>query len=132
MIARRRTITLQHTFLLKSWLAMSARTELVVEMTCDSCVQSVQKALSQFDGIENLDISLETRQVVVTGTVPTSAMVRAIRASGLRVAVAGKSSASGHLGSAVAQFVGPEIKGVMFFTQLTDEECLVGKLLCLR
>eukprot|EP01127_Copromyxa_protea_P004770 TRINITY_DN14596_c0_g1_i1.p1 TRINITY_DN14596_c0_g1~~TRINITY_DN14596_c0_g1_i1.p1 ORF type:complete len:221 (-),score=45.96 TRINITY_DN14596_c0_g1_i1:45-674(-) len=95
-------------------------------MTCDSCVQSVKQALAPFgDTIESLEIKLDTRQVVVSGSVSTSDIVRAIRAAGLRVAVAGKSSSGSHLGSAVAQFVGPQVKGVIFFTQVTDEDCLI-------
>lgn len=105
---------------------MATKTEFVVDMTCNSCVETVKKALSGFSAIEHLDISLETRQVIVTGKTPTSDIVRAIRAAGLRVAIAGKSSAEAHLGSGVAQFVGPDIKGVIFFTQLSEEDCLVG------
>lgn len=104
---------------------MSTLTELVVEMTCHSCVETVKRALSTFTDIETLDIRLDTKQVLATGPVATSDLVRAIRAAGLRVAVAGKSSSSENLGAAVAQFVGPEIKGILFFTQLPDDECLV-------
>jgi copper chaperone CopZ len=108
---------------------MSTRTELVVEMTCASCVDLVRGALEPLHGIDTIDISLDSRQVVVTGTTPTSDLVRALRAAGLRVAVAGKSSSSAHLGSAVAQFVGPAVQGVIFFTQLSEADCLVGILI---
>jgi copper chaperone CopZ len=36
-------------------------------MTCQSCVSAVKKALSSIEGIDDYDIDLEKKQVVVTG-----------------------------------------------------------------
>eukprot|EP01126_Amoeba_proteus_P029579 TRINITY_DN2919_c0_g1_i1.p1 TRINITY_DN2919_c0_g1~~TRINITY_DN2919_c0_g1_i1.p1 ORF type:complete len:213 (-),score=28.97 TRINITY_DN2919_c0_g1_i1:176-814(-) len=50
---------------------------------------------------------------------------KVIRSTGKRAAVAGKSSPNSHLGSAVAQFVQTDVKGAVYFTQLTDEDCQI-------
>jgi copper chaperone CopZ len=36
-------------------------------MTCQSCVSAVTKALQTVPGVEDYDINLEKKQVVVTG-----------------------------------------------------------------
>jgi copper chaperone len=48
-------------------VVLDVQTEFAVDMTCQSCVSAVTKALQTVPGVENYDINLEKKQVVVTG-----------------------------------------------------------------
>ena len=57
----------------------------VPDMMCENCVEHVQKALSQVDGVENLEVSLEAKAASVTydpAKTDASALQAAIRAAG--------------------------------------------------
>ncbi|KAI8865938.1 copper chaperone for superoxide dismutase-like protein [Ramicandelaber brevisporus] len=115
---------------------MKTKTEFAVNMTCQSCVDSVQSALSAVPEIGTVDISLEDQQVVVTGNAAPSAVRRALLRTGLHVIVRGQSSAAGtHLGAAVcilhptgparALYGDKELRGLVRFVQADEETCLV-------
>jgi len=104
---------------------MSAITELAVDMHCQSCVETVNSALSTIPGITSVSIHLGEKRVVIEGTSPYLTLVTAIRDAGLDVAVVGQSSTIAHLGAGVAQFTGPLFIGVVCFVQLTPSECSV-------
>lgn len=44
------------------------QTEFAVDMTCQSCVDSVRSSLKPLRGIEDVQVELENKRVVVTGT----------------------------------------------------------------
>ena len=49
---------------------MDTQTLTVTGMTCGHCVASVTEEISELDGVENVDVTLETGQVVVTSSQP--------------------------------------------------------------
>ncbi|EGW35152.1 uncharacterized protein SPAPADRAFT_58338 [Spathaspora passalidarum NRRL Y-27907] len=53
-----------------------------VPMECNDCVESVANALKRVDGIQKFDIDLKKNLVTTEGTIPPSAIVRAIQATG--------------------------------------------------
>ena len=42
----------------------------VTGMTCGHCVASVSEEIAEIDGVESVDITLESGEVVVTSTAP--------------------------------------------------------------
>lgn len=60
-----------------------------VDMTCDSCVQSVKSALSSVAGCDKFDIDLQNKRVSVEGTAPPSHIIQAIQDTGRDVIIRG-------------------------------------------
>lgn len=58
-------------------------------MTCEKCVQAVKNSLSNIDGIQNIDISLETGTVIVDSSLPYSVIQQKIENSGRRAVLKG-------------------------------------------
>lgn len=52
-------------------------------MTCDSCVTKLKNSLGSVDGINNLDVNLEQKTVVVETTLPSSIVQSKIESTGL-------------------------------------------------
>lgn len=87
----------------ESMASMAFKTEFAVDMTCESCVNDVKRALQNVQGIDSCDVDLSTKQVVVTGRAPPSVVSKALRGTGRQVLVRGAGNASGtHDGAAVA------------------------------
>jgi len=81
------------------------KTELAVEMTCESCVEDVRKVLRQEPGVEKYDISLKEKRVTIEGAAPPSRIARALKETGRQVIVRGAGTSSGdHDGAAVCIF----------------------------
>ncbi len=62
-------------------------------MTCEGCVGTVKAALSELEGVESVDVSLEKKQAVVVGSpgkVSEQAVVAAIEAAGYKARPAGR------------------------------------------
>ncbi|KAI5716834.1 hypothetical protein M8J76_013181 [Diaphorina citri] len=76
--------------------------EFAVQMTCESCVEKVQKALSGLDGISKLDVDLQSNTVMVDTDLPQSLIKDKIEATGMRAVLRGY----GQLGAAVAMLGG--------------------------
>ncbi|KAI5695024.1 hypothetical protein M8J76_011107 [Diaphorina citri] len=101
--------------------------EFAVQMTCESCVEKVQKALSGLDGISKLDVDLQSNTVMVDTDLPQSLIKDKIEATGMRAVLRGY----GQLGAAVAMlggntgFSSGNIKGVIRFVQEDDRHCIV-------
>ncbi|KAL2915776.1 copper chaperone [Polyrhizophydium stewartii] len=90
-------------------LAEPYRTEFAVNMTCESCVASVRKALAGLGaGVQASGVSLETQTVVVDSTLPPSALLAALRSTGIKTVVRGHARASGAVAGAGGQVVGAE------------------------
>ena len=49
---------------------MSTTTYTVTGMTCGHCVASVTEELAEIDGVETVDVTLESGEVVVTSNAP--------------------------------------------------------------
>lgn len=64
---------------------------------CDSCVQSVTKALNEIDGITKIDANLKDQLVFIEGTAAPSAIVSAIESTGRDAILrgSGKSNSAG-------------------------------------
>ncbi|KAJ9120147.1 hypothetical protein QFC22_003046 [Naganishia vaughanmartiniae] len=75
--------------------SVSFKTEFAVDMTCQSCVSAVKKALAPIEGIEKYDIDLENKQVVITGRAAPSLLCKALKDTGRQVLVRGSGTASG-------------------------------------
>ncbi|QBX55483.1 copper chaperone [Nocardioides seonyuensis] len=67
---------------------MDTQTLTVTGMTCGHCVASVTEEISELDGVENVDVTLETGQVVVTSSQPLdpAAVKAAVEEAGYAVA----------------------------------------------
>ncbi|KAF9978638.1 hypothetical protein BGZ73_001291 [Actinomortierella ambigua] len=82
--------------------ATDFKTEFAVEMTCDSCVKDVEKALKNAPGITKFDVNLKEQRVVVEGSAPPSTVSRLLKDTGKTVIVRGSGVAQGeHAGAAV-------------------------------
>ncbi|KXS21612.1 heavy metal transport/detoxification protein [Gonapodya prolifera JEL478] len=53
-----------------------------VGMSCNGCVNAVNKALSRTEGVSKVDISLENQLVNVTASIPKDAVFEAIKKTG--------------------------------------------------
>ncbi|EXX69615.1 Ccs1p [Rhizophagus irregularis DAOM 197198w] len=74
-------------------------------MTCNSCVESVKKVLTQIPGINRFDIDLNDQKVIVEGTAPPSAVSKKLKETGKKVIVRGQGTIQGqHAGAAVCIF----------------------------
>ena len=49
---------------------MSTQTFTVTGMTCGHCVASVTEEVSELDGVQNVDVDLETGSVTIESTTP--------------------------------------------------------------
>lgn len=58
----------------------------VPDMSCDHCVASITKEVTAVEGVESLDVNLETKKVTVVGG-EREALVAAIDEAGFDVAV---------------------------------------------
>ena len=85
---------------------------MVVELTCQKCVDKAEKALSDVPvGISKFQVDLQKQSVIVTSTLPSWQLLNLIENKvGKRAVLMGasgsSSSAQGHLGSAVAMLGG--------------------------
>ncbi|KAJ3039825.1 copper chaperone [Rhizophlyctis rosea] len=109
------------------------KTEFAVDMTCTSCVSSIQTALQKTPGITSLDIHLPTKSVTIEGTTPPSTLLSLLKSTGLTAVLRGQ-AASSHLGAAVCifeSFPGAKgwaqnnNKGLARLVQVDEENCLV-------
>ena len=54
-------------------------------MMCQHCVAHVNKALTGVPGVETVEVSLEEKQAVVTGSANTDALTAAVQDAGYEV-----------------------------------------------
>ncbi|CAG8492483.1 6123_t:CDS:2 [Funneliformis mosseae] len=114
------------------------RTEYAVEMTCDSCVQSVKRVLDQIPEINHFDIDLKDQKVIVEGTAPPSVVSKKLKETGKTVIVRGQGTVQGqHAGAAVCIFedytytpdqseqTPRKPQGLARLVQIDDENCLI-------
>ena len=67
---------------------MDTQTYTVTGMTCGHCAASVTEEISELDGVENVDVVVETGAVTVTSTAPLdeSAVRAAVEEAGYAMA----------------------------------------------
>lgn len=64
-------------------------TELKIEgMTCGHCRKSVQEALEQVEGAENVQVDLEAGRAQVGGSAAAASLIAAVEAEGYRASPA--------------------------------------------
>lgn len=68
---------------------MSFKTEYMVSMTCQKCVDSISRTLAAVSGIERFDINLKDKSVVVEGTASPAATADALQDSGRTAIIRG-------------------------------------------
>ncbi|XP_067130050.1 copper chaperone for superoxide dismutase [Centruroides vittatus] len=101
----------------------TAKLEFDVEMTCQSCVNSVERALRNLD-VKKVEIDLNNQQVVVETSLPYSEILRHIEQTGRRAVLKGYGSISG--GAAVAEIFGKNgIMGIVRFAHINDRSCII-------
>ncbi|XP_070570243.1 copper chaperone for superoxide dismutase-like [Ptychodera flava] len=109
-------------------MATATKMELAVEMTCQRCVQDIQKKLDGIQEIKTLDINLGNEQVVIETTLPSSQVIDILESTGRRATLQGHGSAisgQSHLGAAVSMLeVGP-VKGVVRYLQSDRNTCII-------
>ncbi|KAI9506249.1 copper chaperone [Coemansia spiralis] len=112
---------------------MAIKVQLAVDMTCQSCVDDVTHVLKGVKGVDKIDVSLDSKQVVVEGTAGPLAVLNAIKGSGRAAVVRGTgSSVGGNIGAAVCIFEeGQALKnsstprGLARFVQVDEKTCFV-------
>ncbi|CAG8717600.1 18570_t:CDS:2 [Dentiscutata erythropus] len=81
------------------------KTEYAVNITCDSCVESIKNILTKIPGISRFDIDLKEQSVIVEGTAPPSIVSKQLKETGKTVIVRGQGNVNGaHSGAAVCIF----------------------------
>lgn len=100
-----------------------------VPMECESCVESVTKALNPIAGIESVDVQLDSNLVVTKGTTPPSDIVRAIQATGRDAIIRGtgkpNSAAVCILESFDPKDSAMPVKGLARIVSVNDKECVI-------
>ncbi|KAJ1648156.1 copper chaperone [Coemansia erecta] len=111
---------------------MTIKVQLAVDMTCQSCVNDVTQVLNSVPGVDKVDVTLSTKQVMVEGTAGPSTVLKAIKDSGRSAVVRGTgSSVGGNIGAAVCIFEeGRALKdsatrGLARFVQVDENICFV-------
>jgi copper chaperone for superoxide dismutase len=97
-------------------------------MHCESCVQSVTKALNQVDGIQRVDANLKDQLVLIEGTAAFSAIVSAIESTG-RDAILRGSGTSDSAGVCILEThstaVKDPVRGLARMVQVSNGQTLV-------
>ncbi|CAH1979715.1 unnamed protein product [Acanthoscelides obtectus] len=101
----------------------STKIEFAVQMTCDSCVNSVRKTLENVEGIKNVDINLEKQSVVVDSNLPTLKLQKLLESSGKKVAVKGFAGSTAAV--SILEAGDKSVQGVVRFVQVSPKSCLI-------
>ncbi|KAM3824702.1 copper chaperone for superoxide dismutase isoform 1-T1 [Vipera latastei] len=113
--------------------------EFAVQMTCQNCVEAVQKTLQNapalrvsfslfLAGLRIVDIQLDTQTVLVETSLGTEEVQSLLESTGRKAVLKGMgSNVPGLLGSAAVAMVSGRglIQGVVRFLQVSPEKCLV-------
>ncbi|KAB2604085.1 copper transport protein ATX1 [Pyrus ussuriensis x Pyrus communis] len=58
--------------------------ELLVHMDCEGCEKRIRKAISKMEGVDSLEINMDTQKVTVTGYVDQRKVLKVVRRTGRR------------------------------------------------
>ncbi|WWC73780.1 uncharacterized protein I206_107752 [Kwoniella pini CBS 10737] len=83
--------------------SIAFKTEFAVDMTCQNCVNAVQKSLREVSGIERYDIDLENKRVTIIGKTPPSHLLSALKSTNRQVIVRGSSPSDPNFASTFPQ-----------------------------
>ncbi|XP_057845844.1 heavy metal-associated isoprenylated plant protein 29-like [Cryptomeria japonica] len=61
--------------------------ELQVNMDCGGCERKIRKALSQLQGVDNVEIDMSKQKVTVTGYIDRKKVIKAVRGCGKKAEV---------------------------------------------
>ena len=61
----------------------------ITGMSCNGCVSNAEAHLKAVDGVEDVTVTLEDGQAVVTGNANSGELITAIKAAGYEAVVAG-------------------------------------------
>ncbi|XP_069063930.1 copper chaperone for superoxide dismutase isoform X2 [Pleurodeles waltl] len=101
--------------------------EFAVQMTCQSCVQSVERCLEGVQGIQAMKVNLDGESVLVDTTLTAEEVQNLLESTGRLAVLKGMGSTTQRdLGAAVAMVEGVNcIQGVVRFIQLSLEKCII-------
>ena len=97
-------------------------------MNCQSCVDTIHKALEGVKGIRNIEVNLQNEQVIVESTLPIFEIQSFLESTGKDVLIKGVGSKK--LASAVAVlgypvgFTTGAVRGVVRFTEV-EQDCII-------
>ncbi|ODV72692.1 copper chaperone CCS1 [Cyberlindnera jadinii NRRL Y-1542] len=106
---------------------MSFETVYNVDMTCESCVDSVKKALGEVPGLERFDIDLNKKLVSVTGIAAPSTIIQAIQDTGREAIIRGTGKPNSAAVAILETFRGEAepVKGLARMVSIGDNKLLV-------
>ncbi|KAM1039479.1 hypothetical protein ACFX13_029529 [Malus domestica] len=58
--------------------------ELLVHMDCEGCEKRIRRAISKIEGVDSLEIDMDTQKVTVTGYVDQRKVLKVVRRTGRR------------------------------------------------
>ncbi|XP_027712012.1 copper chaperone for superoxide dismutase [Vombatus ursinus] len=101
--------------------------EFAVQMSCQSCVDSVQTSLRGVAGVQGVEVHLENQSVLVTTTLPSQEVQSVLESTGRQAVLKGMGSHElQNLGAAVAILGQPgAVQGVVRFLQVSPQRCLI-------
>ncbi|XP_068922520.1 copper chaperone for superoxide dismutase isoform X2 [Petaurus breviceps papuanus] len=101
--------------------------EFAVQMSCQSCVDTVQTSLRGVAGIQEVEAQLENQSVLVTTTLPSHEVQSLLENTGRQAVLKGMGSHMlQNLGAAVAMLGKPgAVQGVVRFLQVSPQCCLI-------
>ncbi|XP_075044833.1 copper chaperone for superoxide dismutase [Mixophyes fleayi] len=104
---------------------MACKLEFAVQMTCEKCVNAVKSSLQGVQGVQDVNVSLESETVVVETTLPALEVQKLLESTGRRAVLKGMGSTkSQNLGAAVVMMEGP-VLGVVHFLQASEDTCVI-------
>ncbi|KAM9717667.1 LOW QUALITY PROTEIN: copper chaperone for superoxide dismutase [Menidia menidia] len=100
--------------------------EFAVQMTCESCADSVRAALEGKPGVASVDINVGRQEVLVESALTSAEVQALIEGTGRRAVLKGIGGAEPDLGAAVAMLAGGgAVRGVVRLLQLSEQKCLI-------
>lgn len=107
-------------------MATPIKVEFAVQMTCQSCVDAVEKALKETEGVQSVSVNLAQEQVVVESTLTSFQIQEILENTGRRAVLKGQGSKATHLGAAVSVLeTSAQVKGVVRLTQVDENTCVI-------
>nr|XP_060614366.1 copper chaperone for superoxide dismutase [Anolis sagrei ordinatus] len=104
---------------------VACKLEFAVQMTCQNCVEAIQKTLKEVPGLQVLDVQLDSQTVLVETSLGTEEVQNLLERTGRKAVLKGMgSTVPGNAAVAMVSGLGP-IQGVVRFLQVSPEKCLV-------
>uniref|UniRef100_A0A6I8PGW3 Superoxide dismutase copper chaperone n=2 Tax=Ornithorhynchus anatinus TaxID=9258 RepID=A0A6I8PGW3_ORNAN len=96
-------------------------------MSCESCVDAVQKSLQDVAGVQGVEVDLMAQSVLVKTTLPSTQVQALLESTGRQAILKGMgNSLLRNLGAAVAMMGGTgPVQGVVRFLQVSPDCCLI-------